>query len=290
MIQIRKLTGDAQTLFQTGKQYGSIHSVYHNVINVEMEGRLFSLHPSTLGWTPMSIIPDLSKDAFGKLEIQKQMKVIVEDQVLTIGDYQFSAAGAGCLSSTLEAENIRKQKTEFLLEDLIRGYLEHTECRTGFGGAVTGRRSVENAVETYLFGKYEKICTCITAGNRKAALAQMTELIGAGSGLTPSGDDFLVGMLFRLSLAGAQKVEWKKELTEMILDRLDATTDLSGTFLKYACEGKFGQYLLELALAFRKNEGADMIKAVKKIGTVGHSSGIDTLTGILTGCMLCRKE
>ena len=70
MIQIRKLTGDAQTLFQTGKQYGSIHSVYHNVINVEMEGRLFSLHPSTLGWTPMSIIPDLSKDAFGKLEIQ----------------------------------------------------------------------------------------------------------------------------------------------------------------------------------------------------------------------------
>ncbi|KWR66943.1 DUF2877 domain-containing protein [Aeromonas hydrophila] len=101
----------------------------------------------------------------------------------------------------------------------------------------------------------------------------LTPLLGYGHGLTPSGDDFLLGILFALEWTAFQG---RDELIAALLPLLTRTTEISSVMLKMGTAGHYGERLLQLVTARKE----DVMCAIKNIADYGHSSGHDMLCGI----------
>lgn len=80
--------------------------------------------------------------------------------------------------------------------------------------------------------------------NRTAQESAITYLVGRGKGLTPSGDDFLIGWLL------IQQLYQEATLSnQLILEKAQSpfyTTDVSRHYLKQASQSRFSHGLLQL--------------------------------------------
>ena len=103
-------------------------------------------------------------------------------------------------------------------------------------------------------------------------------LIGLGPGLTPSGDDLLIGALSALDAVGESEAH--AAMARAIIDVLPGlTTPLSAGFLRAAAAGHVGENLCKILSLIMTG---DIDAAIALAGKVGHSSGWDMIAGILT--------
>jgi uncharacterized protein DUF2877 len=110
--------------------------------------------------------------------------------------------------------------------------------------------------------------------------ARIAPLIGLGPGLTPSGDDFLGGLLVALALVG--RVGLRDRLWQALGGAIaERTTDISRAHLAAAAEGLAGAALHGALNAILTGASADIEAACAALGRVGHTSGWDALTGAL---------
>ena len=116
-------------------------------------------------------------------------------------------------------------------------------------------------------------------------------LLGAGPGLTPSGDDFLLGFLASLHcvLPDENKVSADGLAWQLIMDAPFFTTRLSAEYLKYAATGLYHQDLLEFIQSFCVDSEEIMAKHAQKILKMGHYSGNDMLLGFSYGGMTALR-
>jgi len=118
-------------------------------------------------------------------------------------------------------------------------------------------------------------------------------LIGLGLGLTPSGDDLLVGFLAGLRCAAGGDEERRSFLSHLgrIVMRLSRwTTDISRTYLYHATHGQFSRPLELLTESIANSvESHYLLSAAKAVMDIGHSSGMETLTGLLIGLSVWEK-
>ncbi len=113
------------------------------------------------------------------------------------------------------------------------------------------------------------------------AVAAAQPLLGLGPGLTPAGDDMLVGMLAavrHLAADGDVAGAWGSEIAARAGE---GTTSLSATLLRLASRGQIlpqvGQVLQALAT------GSGLRRALHGLLAVGHSSGPEMAWGLLWG-------
>lgn len=117
----------------------------------------------------------------------------------------------------------------------------------------------------------------------------VSSLVGAGAGLTPSGDDVLAGVLLGLRLHGS--ADALRRLWAAVAPRLGTTTTLSAALLRQARQGYAVDPVVRLtdALCSGPPDGCsgwqpEVERAVREVLAVGHSSGADLLGG-LAGCL-----
>jgi hypothetical protein len=112
-------------------------------------------------------------------------------------------------------------------------------------------------------------------------------LIGLGNGLTPSGDDFLVGFLAGLRCYTDERDNHRNYLREfgkLVIRHSYRTNDISRTFLYHAAHGQVNSRLADLATAIAQGEiTGHLQETAEKAIRVGHTSGMDTVTGLLVG-------
>lgn len=112
-------------------------------------------------------------------------------------------------------------------------------------------------------------------------------LIGRGRGLTPAGDDFLLGWLFVEGLDD-QSTTLAKAIYNRVTNN-QFTTDVSRNFLTRAINGEFSQPLLAVADFLTETENTyDLAELIQAVVDYGSTSGLDTLAGILSGLLLIR--
>ncbi|TWP38025.1 DUF2877 domain-containing protein [Leekyejoonella antrihumi] len=112
--------------------------------------------------------------------------------------------------------------------------------------------------------------------------AAVVDCLGRGPGLTPSGDDFLVGVLAALWAVQAVDVVRMGDLAPMLETAArNRTTDISVEYLHYACSGMATGALRAVLAALGHGDFAAVIDAVDRLRRFGHTSGMDALLGVV---------
>lgn len=111
-------------------------------------------------------------------------------------------------------------------------------------------------------------------GREPALVKAVERLAGLGSGLTPAGDDYLIGAMAALWLAGRPA-----SLPLIVRTARPKTTALSGAFLQAAAGGEFMEPWHALARAWQLEDESALAGAVQWIADFGASSGQDALAG-----------
>ncbi len=101
-------------------------------------------------------------------------------------------------------------------------------------------------------------------------------LVGLGSGLTPAGDDFLIGVMAWLWL------NLQSPMCAIITQAAAGkTTLLSSALLRAAARGEFSQPWHDLLNALTLDNPDNVERAAQQVLCYGHTSGADALAGFI---------
>ncbi|MGZ9221918.1 MAG: DUF2877 domain-containing protein, partial [Anaerolineales bacterium] len=279
----------------TGNFDASIHSVFQSAINLRLNAgdRLLTLVTSNESDLPQGIRLDTS-DGFSFEGFQTGEAAVCRDGILHFENSSLTIQLHGarrwkCDLPALEFDTTKpavaaawsfvwgalnkrqiQSDAEIIAEDLFhsneRGRFDVTRKA---GGAMRG-----------LFEATQQF-------DLTAASSSIEKLIGLGAGLTPSGDDLLVGYLAGLWCAVWDKSERAQFVTNLgkVVVRLSGqTNDISRTYLYHASRGQVLSRLADLAEAICRRENPDRLLATAESAMqAGHTSGMDAVTGLLMG-------
>lgn len=111
----------------------------------------------------------------------------------------------------------------------------------------------------------------------------LAALIGVGPGLTPSGDDFLCGVMATLHYLGRGAVAWR--LAEAVVPAAAAETNLiSAAYLRCAAEGEASEVLFSVLNSIAAGGDGRLEASLDAVHRIGHTSGWDTLAGASAAC------
>lgn len=166
------------------------------------------------------------------------------------------------------------------LADIVMELAAPTSLLDLFRRESTPHAEMENALLARVSGGAVELLTGLSLGQGERAEAGAKRLAGAGPGVTPAGDDFLVG----LCLAA-----WSGLLPETRLDQVASaleaacplTTPLSAAYLRSAKRGECIAAWHTLFAALLLSDVEVVRMATKSLMSVGHSSGSDGLAGYL---------
>jgi hypothetical protein len=158
--------------------------------------------------------------------------------------------------------------------DALRACLDGHVPQEGLGCVILG---VHNALSVHAQPALEAIDRWV-AGNTLGAEA--AQLIGLGPGLTPSGDDYLGGVLVALRWLG--RGAQADSLWRWLEPRLAGhTSAISAAHLTAAASGQMHEALHEVLENLSAWQAPDLHPSLAKLDAVGHSSGWDALAGIV---------
>lgn len=111
--------------------------------------------------------------------------------------------------------------------------------------------------------------------------------VGRGKGLTPSGDDILIGFTLALMMFGKFN-NWRKDLESSVTS--DKTTMISVAYLSALLRGYASQSFISLVKLLDDTDMENIEKTIKEIQSFGHTSGNDTLFGFLLGLKFLSNQ
>jgi hypothetical protein len=130
--------------------------------------------------------------------------------------------------------------------------------------------------------------SALLSGDAQATASSAVALIGLGIGLTPSGDDFLVGLLAGLE---ASDHPMRGALAAAIARQARGrTTEFSAALLEHACRGEFSQRLHDVLIAIAAGDVAALRHAIARAMAYGATSGADTLAGLFCALEVTRAN
>lgn len=263
-----------------------VHSVYRKTVNLYAGGRILALHPQGILLTPLSAAVPLSEEAFAQFSVQayKARAVTPGGGCLRAGDAVWQVGLPQPWEARLQI-HCNFSACQQLLRAL-RPALQQAGPKTGGLSDAAFCLTPQPGDTLPTKALREILRTTWAAPSPTDRVASACGMIGLGGGLTPSGDDCLVGMLLAFSAAGQD--ECFARLAAGVQKAAARTNDISRAYLLCACRREFGEALHQLLYAAQ--EAQPLQEPIDAALRVGHSSGLDTLNGLAFGLRLLEKE
>lgn len=156
-------------------------------------------------------------------------------------------------------------------------------------GQLDDEAEIDPVLALAWLGIYEIAKACLLR-DMPGLLQEANALVGLGEGLTPSGDDFLGGLLFCVNTIqrlypGFINLD-SSEQALFIESAKQRTHLISFTLLKDLTNGQAVEPLHELLHSVLSDQPPESIRPASCLTQIGHSTGWDLLTGALTGLLL----
>jgi len=263
------------------------------------DGELLAACPLDQQAHPRSLLTDLDLQS-----LREGLRIWTEDDSLHFGDgaslelagieiWHRPSAVAPCVTSS---HNLRPRSSELLQVALeihagenlglaLPYFLQDKEPIEQVNATANVSPLINAGLETVTV--LSSICR---RGDLDEAQPFFEGLIGLGPGLTPSGDDFVGGLLFmarHLNAAYPPEGLWRGGDIRGLLARTDMlTTHISHTLLTDLAEGQSHESLHDLAENLvADSQDFDAAAHVLRVAQIGASSGWDMLTGMLAGLL-----
>lgn len=255
---------------------GFVHSIYRRTINLSFDGQILALQSDHSPVSPISFITSLTTSEIENLNISVGNLVIVSKNKLTIignhENYSFRY-GQAQVHETYFVPDLKYDETE-LIRTIISDILLQTNTN-GLDLIFNGKLNKDSPLAIQAAGKrIETVHQLLNESRFNEAAEETVKLIGLGSGLTPSGDDFLCGLLAGLQLLKLDNHIFGNCLKSSISEHLQDTIDISAAFLACALQNQFSLAVNSLGTLPSLEDMKESFLAI------GHSSGIDTLCGV----------
>src|SRR5712692_5968082 len=292
-----------QSMFEQPTHAGSIHSVFHRVVNVAIDGTMLALLSGDLPRMPngVRLSPVMLEELLRGLG--PGMEVWVGDGGLLIPGCNFSL----CLPEAPpweprpDIEGYSWQcETVAQHVRLLARYLVDRPQRGGLaalvGPLLLGQAVQEMPLARMALPKMQLLARAAWEQDMVCLEEATRGLAGLGPGLTPAGDDVLAGFAAVMALLSVQlsaDAAPRGYLSEVVAAvARPRTTMLSGVLLDYAARGEVAEHVGELllALALPTEESGVVLHAADKLLAFGATSGGDMLLGMLLGLKALEGE
>lgn len=257
---------------------GYVHSVYGKTVNLCFGCQLIALQCNGTPLSPLSIIIQ-TDDEFtnGKIQVgDRAVRKLQEILISGIRYYEENTEHVNLKLNSLGRGNAREFyfSTKALLYDGLMDLLKEKKSLDLF--FYKGKAVCMTLVSLYAEKIIQKFKEALWKEDYNRAAGEIIQLVGLGKGLTPSGDDFLCGVMAGLTCcSGEQKAaNLLDSIKRYVSTAVKETNDISGAFLKCAVDGYYSEAIIKLPMQDKAIQIAGLFSPI------GHSSGADTLCGI----------
>lgn len=248
-----------------------VHSRFSHGFNISLGDKLCFIGLGSINIPPMGVVLEygldkgftgLSDDSFrwdDRLNKFESNEIIIDLNEAEIIDNSLLS----------KSKNIPLENLTILLSSLDDNIM------TGFG-------ETSGDLSNLRVGYVKNLCSKFNSTDTIDIEKTLKQWIGRGIGLTPSGDDFLQGLMFVNDIVPILGHVFYEELKKLILiDGL--TTDISLNYYRCALSKMYSSTLIELYQAIELGIPKEIRRCVYELLELGNTSGADILSGILTG-------
>lgn len=129
-------------------------------------------------------------------------------------------------------------------------------------------------------GTLDDIRRTLLDNDREGLEQALAKVIGLGPGLTPSGDDLVLGISLTRAVWGRPRERTSDIWESGVRKNLDRTCDLSAFFIREALEGSAHEVVESALACLLTSEPCETVDAVNSLMSVGASSGCDIGLGM----------
>jgi hypothetical protein len=287
IFTLRALSADASFLrtLESNHFRGRVHSVFERVVNVEGAGvQLFTLACRDLDNGPNTIVIDGS--GFGTTGIAADDPVAVAEGTLMVGHFTVivltGAAGWNCALPAYSGDDARLRANLRCVESHLEQY--------GEGGGMVASPGEESpfvdTVTAALRLRARMLMLALSRANIESACAHAKSMIGLGPGLTPSGDDFLVGLFAVLNVPGSPCNSLRSACSDILAGAGRWTNAISLTALTQAANGCVRESIAALMTSLMYGPRDRLLASLDRVLAIGSTSGTDLVAGIVSGFQL----
>jgi hypothetical protein len=287
-MQARRATSaDADLLRRLDSGFrGQVHSVFERTINVEVDGGLVTLASCSVDNAPDTLI--VAIEGFGNLAIARGDPVRCVAGVLRAGGLEVGLDGVSRWSGALPAwphddttlrANLRRVRAR-----LRRAGSGGNEGNGGGGfGQSASPDSFADAACAALDEREALLQDALVRTDLAAARARAAALIGLGPGLTPSGDDFLVGLFAVLNVANSPCHPMRAICDGVVAIARTSTHAISVAALANAARGRVRGSIEALMRAMIDGAPDALCCALDRVLAIGATSGSEIAAGLASG-------
>jgi len=159
-----------------------------------------------------------------------------------------------------------------------------TSFRDGFHSFVMGG-PMHGTITQAVLPLIQRISDALREGDWDGMVSVGVDLAGVGEGLTPSGDDFLAGIVaalhfHRASGGGGPETGHLRTLAEKAAER---TSPFSAQNIAAAAEGLVADVVADWLTFLHQGDSEGVKGSTRALLSYGHSSGVDTFAGMVMG-------
>ena len=274
----------------TSTALGRVHSIFTHAINISVGDTLLTLCDDPSAGIPDSVV--LAPADFARLQLRCDDPVRIARHQLLFASSPDTATPHPITALALTGPNYDNRfpsNVSIALPTLLHDRLDAIDA-----AFLAGHRLPAGAEE-----RFPLLLAAIAAADHAACATHLRALIGLGPGLTPATDDALLGLLAVRALSTTTAALPTPAMPQFpaLASRLAATltTAVSHKYLRCAAQGRFAQPLIHSILAIMTAPTSPQTtaahptppfptpdtSALRRLVATGHSSGRDTLHGVV---------
>ena len=245
----------------TKSQHPRILHVFDPACNLINErGDVLSIVTQQIGNGPFNLV--IEDDIFFSEHLHVQSSISIRGTQLQLGDLTIDTADAHLWSPLPNWETLHAQRDDILTR--LRSF----------------------PIPDFQFPN--SLPSSLSSADLASSIAAARQLAGLGIGLTPAGDDFILGAILATWIVHPFDVA-KVFAEEIANTAAPLTTSLSAAWLKSAGKGEAGILWHEFFDALIAGDAVGIQSQIDKLLSLGETSGADALSGFL-GTFVCWGE
>ena len=264
-----------------------LHVFDHACNLIDDQRNILSIVTPHIGNGPFNLV--IEDDILFSDHLAMQSAVSIHNGQIDLGDLTINTANAHFWPPRPNWETLHARRDDILNQIMsLRGQWSHARSNSPANFEIahlhcTKRSAVQvpsqRALLTTISSITNSLTTTLAIADLPAAITATRQLAGLGQGLTPAGDDFIMGALYASWIIHPPEIA-KTLAGEITNAAAPLTTSLSAAYLKSAGKGEAG--ILWHNFFNSLLSGGNIQLPIIKLLSIGHTSGADALAGFIS--------